>query len=122
MKKHKIGLYSALALTVFVLGACNSNESGGSSNENEISVWTMSGGLEDFVTEFEDETGMTVNVQTIPWSNAHDRLLTAVASGNGPDVLQIGTTWVAEFAEAGTFLDLSDHLADYENLSQDRFF
>ncbi|GAF13976.1 sugar ABC transporter, periplasmic sugar-binding protein [Bacillus sp. JCM 19046] len=122
MNKHKIGLYSALALTVFVLGACNSNESGGSSNENEISVWTMSGGLEDFVSEFEDETGMTVNVQTIPWSNAHDRLLTAVASGNGPDVLQIGTTWVAEFAEAGTFLDLSDHLADYENLSQDRFF
>ncbi|MFP3359810.1 extracellular solute-binding protein, partial [Planococcus sp. SIMBA_143] len=85
-------------------------------------VWTMTSGLEEFVTEYEDESGVTVEVQAIPWDNAHDKLLTAVASGNGPDVRQIGTTWVAEFAEAGTFLDISDKIDDYDNLAADNFY
>lgn len=116
-------LYTIVVGAFFVLSAC----SGGSDNESEgssntITVWTMSQDLDGFVTEYEDETGVTVDVQAIPWENAHDKLLTAVASGKGPDVLQIGTTWVAEFGEAGTFLDLTDHLSDYENLSSDNFF
>ncbi len=82
----------------------------------------MTKGLDEFVTEFEEESGVSVEVQAIPWENAHDKLLTAVASGKGPDVLQIGTTWVAEFAEAGTFLDLSDYITHYDNLSADNFY
>lgn len=110
---------------VAMLGACSSgDEAGGDGkgSDKTLEVWTMSGALDDFVTEFENEEGVTVKVQTIPWANAHDKLLTAVASGKGPDVLQIGTTWVAEFAEAGTFLDLTEYLDDYENLGSDNFY
>ncbi|MGD6967835.1 sugar ABC transporter substrate-binding protein [Rossellomorea vietnamensis] len=110
-----------LSLTL-LLGACSSGESSGGESDDTLNVWTMSGALDEFVTEFEDENGVTVKVQTIPWANAHDKLLTAVASGKGPDVLQIGTTWVAEFAEAGTFLDLTEHLDDYENLNPENFY
>ncbi|ELK47770.1 sugar ABC transporter substrate-binding protein [Bacillus sp. SB49] len=108
---------------LFILGACSSNESSGEGEDSDaLQVWTMSGGLKEFVTEFEDANGAKVEVQTIPWANAHDKLLTAVASGKGPDVIQIGTTWVAEFAEAGAFMDLSDKIGDYENLKPDHFY
>ncbi|MFD2627792.1 sugar ABC transporter substrate-binding protein [Oceanobacillus kapialis] len=125
MKNKKFAWLTAILLSVvLVLGACSNDESssGSSGDSDTITVWTMTDGLDDFVTEYEDESGVSVEVQAIPWDNAHDKLLTAVASGDGPDVLQIGTTWVAEFAEAGTFLDISDQIGDYENLAADNFY
>ncbi|WP_153462997.1 sugar ABC transporter substrate-binding protein [Sediminibacillus terrae] len=124
MKQKKLGsLLVVMLAAVLVLGACSSNgSSGGSSDKDTITVWTMTPELEDFVKEYEDESGVKVEVQAIPWDNAHDKLLTAVASGKGPDVLQIGTTWVAEFAEAGTFLDLTDYIDEYPNFNPDNFY
>jgi multiple sugar transport system substrate-binding protein len=39
-----------------------------------------------------------VNVTPVAWDVAHDRLVTAVAGGQMPDVTQLGTTWMGEFA------------------------
>ncbi|NJD05746.1 MAG: extracellular solute-binding protein [Methylococcaceae bacterium] len=41
--------------------------------------------------------GVTVKVQQIPWSAAHEKLLTAYAGDALPDVFQLGTTWIPEF-------------------------
>ncbi|MYL40795.1 extracellular solute-binding protein [Virgibacillus salexigens] len=120
--RKSIHLFCLLVLIVFISACSSSSKSSGAADENTITVWTMTKGLDEFVTEFEEESGVSIEVQAIPWENAHDKLLTAVASGKGPDVLQIGTTWVAEFAEAGTFLDLSDYITDYDNLSADNFY
>lgn len=126
MKMKRFGLLIVMIVgAMLVLGACSDDSSdsdSASGGKDTIKVWTMTPELEDFVKEYEDESGVTVEVQAIPWDNAHDKLLTAVASGDGPDVLQIGTTWVSEFAEAGTFLDLSDYIDDYENFNPDNFY
>jgi multiple sugar transport system substrate-binding protein len=39
-----------------------------------------------------------VVVQQIPWSAAHEKLLTAFVGRSTPDVSQLGNTWVPEFA------------------------
>jgi multiple sugar transport system substrate-binding protein len=54
--------------------------------------------------------GVTVETQAIPWEAAHAKLLTAVVGGIPPDVSQIGTTWMAEFATMGA-LEPLDHRA-----------
>ncbi|MBM7095722.1 sugar ABC transporter substrate-binding protein [Bacillus sp. H-16] len=99
---------------------------GGDGDKVTLDVWAMGeegNALGSFVEAFENEhDNIEVNVQAIPWDNAHDNLLTAVASGNGPDVLQLGTTWVAEFAGAGAFLDLSEYADEYDVISNDDFF
>ncbi|SDM65249.1 sugar ABC transporter substrate-binding protein [Sediminibacillus halophilus] len=119
-KGSKVFLFAIILVgAAFVLGAC-SNAS--SSSDDTLQVWTMSDELEGFVEDYEAEHDIEIEVQTIPWENAHDKLLTAVASGKGPDVLQIGTTWVAEFAEAGAFYDMSEDIGDYENLDLNNFF
>src|SRR5215468_6683497 len=41
--------------------------------------------------------GVRVEVQQLPWTAAHEKLLTAFAGDSTPDVCQLGNTWVPEF-------------------------
>ncbi len=72
--------------------------------------------------EFERQNpGIRVRVQQIPWSAAHEKLLTAYVGGTMPDVFQAGNTWLPElaavgavepldaFARASGAVDLSDY-------------
>lgn len=109
-----------------ILVACSSGDDSGSSEDNkEVTVWAMGEEgklLKDFSKKFEENSDYKVDVQAIPWDQAHDKLLTAVASGNGPDVVQLGTTWVPEFAEAGALKDLSGSMGDYDSFAKENFF
>ncbi|HSE71844.1 MAG TPA: sugar ABC transporter substrate-binding protein [Nocardioidaceae bacterium] len=70
-----------------------------------IDVWAMGTEgemLGDFVADFEKENPEAdVKVTAVPWEAAHDKIASAIASGETPDVSLIGTTWMGEFAEAG---------------------
>ncbi|MFZ3577190.1 sugar ABC transporter substrate-binding protein [Virgibacillus sp. DJP39] len=124
MKKTKLLFLLSIFVAFAVLSACS--EEGSKGESNTIEVWAMGEEgkkLEELAKKFEKENeGLTVDVQAIPWGSAHDKLLTAVASGNGPDVLQLGTTWVAEFAEAGALKDLSKYMDDYPEFAPDNYF
>lgn len=73
--------------------------------EGEITVWGMGAEGEnlgvladDFMAEHPD---VTVSVTAVPWEAAHDRIVNAIAGGEVPDVSQIGTGWVGDFAATG---------------------
>lgn len=108
-----------------MLAGCSGNSSS-EGDDGTVTVWAMGEEgkmLQDFSKKFEEEhSDLTVDVQAIPWDTAHDKLLTAVASGDGPDVVQLGTTWVPEFAEAGALLDLSEHMEDHPNFAKENYF
>jgi len=42
--------------------------------------------------------GIEVRIQQLPWTAAHEKLLTAYAGGSLPDLCQLGNTWIPEFA------------------------
>src|SRR5690242_15404184 len=47
---------------------------------------------------FERENpGLRVRVEQLPWSAAHEKLLTAFAGDATPDIAQMGNTWLPEF-------------------------
>ena len=121
----KLWLFIAVVMTSLTLAGC-SDSSSSEGDENTVTVWAMGEEgkkLKEFSKDFEEKNeGLTVDVQAIPWDTAHDKLLTAVASGNGPDVVQLGTTWVPEFAEAGALLDLSEYMEDYPNFAKENYF
>ncbi len=52
-----------------------------------------------------------VRVQRVPWSAAHEKLLTAYVAGSMPDVFQLGNTWIAELAALGALERLDDRVA-----------
>lgn len=127
MKLKKLILLGATTLlSVGALSACGQSNSTSSKSDNEVlNIWGMGEevkSLSKMTDDFTKETGIKVKIQSIPWSNAHDKLLTAIASKKGPDVLQMGTTWMPEFQKAGALTDMSKYINKYENLKPDNFF
>ena len=56
----------------------------------------------ELIRDFEREhPGIRVEVQQIPWTAAHEKLLTAHVGGATPDVAQLGNTWIPEFVALG---------------------
>ena len=77
---------------------------------------------QEAVKRFEAENpGIKIEVTTIPYPEYQQRLLTAVQSGNAPDVSTIDQIWVAAFAKAGAIVPL-DKLAGDAGIKADTFF
>ncbi len=127
-KMRKKFLTTALLSTLLISGtlAGCSSDSSSSTNKTTINVWAMgeeAKSLPKIVTDFEKENpNIDVKVQAIPWDQAHDKLLTAVASKKGPDVIQMGTTWVPEFASANALLDLKPYIKKYPEFDENNFY
>ena len=85
-----------------------------------LTVWVMGDSGANFETLVAD-SGIEVDVVAIPWDAIDEKLTTAVASGNGPDILQIGLSKLATFAEAGALLPLDSLIADHPDLAPDNF-
>lgn len=97
---------------------------GTESSGTTITFWIMgdtASAFEALISDFTAETGIAVEVEAIPWENVNDRLTTAVASGGGPDVTQIGLSLLPTFIAGEALMDVSGQLADYPNLASENF-
>jgi multiple sugar transport system substrate-binding protein len=71
--------------------------------------------------DFTRQTGIAVQVEAVPWGNVNDKLTTAVASGNGPDLMQVGLSLLPSFEAAGALLDLSPYVNDHPGLHSSNY-
>ena len=76
----------------------------GTSLENDKQV------LQPELDKFEQQTGIKVKLEVIPWSDLLNRILAATTSGQGPDVLNIGNTWSASLQATGALLPMDDSI------------
>ena len=78
-----------------------------------LTVWLMNGSLNDnsvvqLDTEFQmAHPGWKVNYQVQQWNGIVDKLTTALASNNPPDVVEMGNTQAITFEAAGALMDLT---------------
>ena len=90
-----------------------------------LTVWVMgdsAANFDELVKPFEDQTGADVTTVAIPWDAIDQKFTTAVASGEGPDLIQIGLSKLRTFASSGALLTLDDAtLAGYPNLAAANF-
>ncbi|WP_405770731.1 extracellular solute-binding protein [Streptomyces sp. NBC_00080] len=70
---------------------------------------------------FTKETHVKVKVQAIPWANVNDKLTTAVASGKGPDVVQVGLSQLPSFVAADALADLTPYAKDHPALQDSQY-
>ena len=96
------------------------------SDDTVIRFWAMGREAEvvtALVDQFERENpGIEVRVQQIPWTSAHEKLLTAFAADAMPDVLQLGNTWVPEFAVLGALEPLQARVDASRVVEVDDYF
>ena len=92
---------AALVALAAVAAACRD----GGGGTVTLRLWAMGREGEDvrqLIPEFERlHPGIRVRVQQMPWTAAHEKLLTAYVGEATPDVSQLGNTWVPEFAAVG---------------------
>jgi multiple sugar transport system substrate-binding protein len=79
--------------------------------------------VQELVREFERENpDIRVQVQQIPWSAAHEKLLTAYVGGSTPDISQLGNTWIAEFSALRAIEPLDPWIESSTHIDPKGFF
>ncbi|MET7730679.1 extracellular solute-binding protein [Streptomyces sp. NPDC005402] len=73
----------------------------------KVVMWSMGDtdkNLESLAKKFEQQNpDVKVQITAVPWDGAHDKLTTAIAGGNTPDMSLVGSTWMAEMAAMNGF-------------------
>jgi len=104
---------AAIGATVLALAACSGAEARADQRVT-LRFWAMGAeadALSSLVRGFEREhPDIRVDVQSIPWTAAHEKLMTAFVGGATPDLTQLGNTWVPEFTAIGA-LERLDSMA-----------
>ncbi|WP_109807408.1 extracellular solute-binding protein [Sphingosinithalassobacter portus] len=87
-----------------------------------ISLWAMgneAAALPDMLRMLAFPHAETaIDVQALPWSAAHEKLLTSFAGGSLPNVGQIGNSWLAELDAIGALVPVP---SDVARLAEDQF-
>jgi len=120
MRCARFGTWSVTAAAVAAVltgaAACGGGSGGGGGGTGgnaALTYWASTEGtgaqqsqqtIGRVVSKFTKETGIKVNFQIIPWTDLETKILTAVTSGSGPDVVDIGNTWAPSFAATGGFV------------------
>ena len=103
----------SLALAASACGGGSATGGGGDDSPKTLTYWASNQGasievdkkvLQPELDKFEEQTGIKVKLEVVPWSDLLNRILTATTSGQGPDVLNIGNTWSASLQASGALL------------------
>lgn len=84
------------------LAAC-----GRARGDARLTWWAMGNTGENspvLLPPFERATGIRVDVQTIPWTGGHEKLLTGFAGNSLPDVMMVNSYWLPELALIGAIV------------------
>ncbi len=88
-----------------------------SPEKTTLTLWEFSANeelLRSLVKQFEAaHPTIHVNVQQLSWEHGLEKILIAIAAGNAPDVVELGTDWVPKFVHAGLLRDLTEEVADF---------
>lgn len=117
MKYRVIAAAAVVAAVSLAVAGCSSGGGSGSSSGSvkgqTITYWSSQQGsslattkadLQPIIKKFKAETGINVNVTVIGWNNLQTKEQTAITSGVGPDVMNIGNTWSPTWQASGAFL------------------
>jgi len=125
VRNLRFAVLAATAAAAAVIAGCGGGDDNNSSSSKSttgntaaklsgsIDVWIMDPGspavqkvVKQYGTDFQAKhPGTTVNIEFVPWAQAHDKFVTAIAGGKVPDVAEMGTTWTPEFADQGGLVE-----------------
>lgn len=110
-----------IALTLLLAGCDSTGDA-----PVTVKFWAMGQEGEQvqaLLAEFERRhPDIRVRVQQIPWSAAHEKLLTAYAGDALPDVFQLGNTWIAEFVALRAIEPLDARLRGWPPAARNDYF
>lgn len=109
---------------VLLLNGCSNSKS--SDEYTEIKFWGM-GAEGEYVQQLlplfhKENPNIKINVQAIPWTAAQEKLISAYASNNLPDIFQLGNTWVPQFVALDALENLDPFIEKSSNINSNNYF
>jgi multiple sugar transport system substrate-binding protein len=111
----------AVATASAACGGGTDTGGGGNDAPKTLTYWASNQGttievdkqvLGPELTKFEQQTGIKVKLEVVPWTDLLNRILAATTSGQGPDVLNIGNTWSASLQATGGLVQFDTKTMD----------
>ena len=127
------GLFSGLPLPLLVAAliiglptGCSKDQADKTSDGRTIirfwQFWTepkvravLTKAVEDFETANPD---FKVEITDLTWNDGHQKIVAAFAGGAVPDLLELGSDWIAEFADANALMDMT---SEYQSQGRSYF-
>ena len=101
-----------LALILVALTGCGNNGTTDERAVRTVRFWqfwsdpAQRAALDTLIREFERTNDCTVEVTNLLWNDGKAKLQAAFNSGAPPDVIELGSDWIAQFSSAGVLQDL----------------
>ncbi|MEU6734053.1 extracellular solute-binding protein [Streptomyces physcomitrii] len=119
MSYRPLVLLGAAALSLSLAACSSSGDSGGGEGgRTGVDVWLMRGSVsaafqKQFETGFEKaHPDLDLKIQIQEWNGIGEKVTAALASNDAPDVIEVGNTQVAQYAQSEGLTDLSDKVAE----------
>ena len=116
-----IRLTLLLIFACLITCSCDEGDSG-----IQLTFWAMGAEgekVKPLIEQFEQENpGVRVNVQAIPWGAAYEKLMTAYAGQALPDVCQLGNTWIPQFAMLNALTPLDSLISTSTVVDPENYF
>ncbi|MFJ8660343.1 extracellular solute-binding protein [Streptomyces sp. NPDC093795] len=100
------------AVTALALAGCGMLPGSGGRTKT-VDIWLMRDSVsEDFLTRFteayeEEHDGVELEVTIQEWTGIGKKVTEAIQGGGGPDVIEVGNTQVAQYADTEKLFDLT---------------
>ena len=112
MKRRFVTATALIGAASMLMAACSQGGSASSEAGTSLTLrlWDdqAAQAYEAALPAFTEETGITVNVEVVPWSDYFTGLRSELAAGTGPDVFWSNTNNYTEYARGGKIVNIDE--------------
>ncbi|MGV3464605.1 MAG: ABC transporter substrate-binding protein [Heyndrickxia sp.] len=123
--KRFLSLFLSIGLIVGLLAACSSEQSGSSAKKSggkaTVEFWTIAlqptfnDYFNNLISKYEDaHPNVKIVWKDLPYDAIQNKLLTSIASGDAPGVVNLNTEFANQMGSKGALLDLNKELTQEE--------
>ncbi|MFD9905899.1 extracellular solute-binding protein [Streptomyces sp. NPDC059063] len=112
-RQRRISLSLALTFAATALLPGCGALPGGGDDKSTVTVWLMKGSASDafierFTDDFEQQHGdLDLDIRIQEWTGIGEKVQTALKQGDGPDVIEVGNTQIAQYVDQRSLEDLT---------------
>ncbi|MFF8415103.1 extracellular solute-binding protein [Streptomyces omiyaensis] len=120
MKHRPLVLLGAMLLSTGLVSCSSSDGGSDAGGPTVLDVWLMRDSVSEvFQKEFEAgfekaHPEIDVKIQIQEWEGIGEKVTAALASNDAPDVIEVGNTQVAQYAQSGGLTDFTDRVDELD--------
>lgn len=101
----------AMAVLMILIAGCGGTSDDGSTHLTFWQFWTspdVKPTVERLISAYEkDHPEIDIELVDLTWADGHEKIVVAFSTNSAPDIVELGSDWIGEFALKGALTDLT---------------